>query len=179
MFFFIVQKLFSRRTVRHLFLALCPLTPIALLAVPGCGGGSSNASLPITIPTSNLYLGNGQTGDLALVRSGGRLSGTISVSTLSVSQVPGRITPGVYPVSGTLTDNKFSLTGTFPSLGQFTLTGTLPTQTVEGSFHSTIGGTTGFGLIAPIGGYMITPTITAAPTVTPTGTTSSTPTGTV
>lgn len=154
----------------------------ALLIVPalmlsGCGGGNSG---PIPMPVvettpANVALfapvdfGNGQTGRLNLTRSGDTVSGNLRADFAPTMAAAKRgaqafnfiLPAGNYPVSGSFTKpTTFSVTGSFPApAGEFTIDGTLPTQTGAGSFTIHSDGQTVTGIYPAIGTFTPPPVV--------------------
>lgn len=145
--------------------ALC-VSLIATLALfaTGCSDDDSknipfantNNNNTATHISAGRYLGNvnitGQLGTLDVtVASGGAVTGTFTVAAptnqaRTVSVIP----VGTYNVTGSvnLTSGSFTLTGTIPTLGNFSFSGTLSGNSTPGNFTITIDGSTYTGSIS-------------------------------
>lgn len=163
----------------------------------GCGGDDNNGGpgTPTSTPTgtstpvgttnfsSQIDLGNGQTGVLSLRGQNGRATGTLSVNAAAVfrsaaSRLSVAIPSGTYAVSGNFAPPRsFSVTGSFGgSVGAFALAGTSPTGSQAGSFRLRVGSQTTSGTI-PISTGTPEPTTTGTASATSTGSPSATSTG--
>lgn len=160
-------------------LILVALLLLAVLYAAGCGGGGGSSSggngggtqaqnfdEAVTLPT-------GQAGALSLaVQTAGTASGALAVAgtgTAATASLRSRIAakphalaplaPGVYAVTGTLTNGTFTLTGTAASTA-FTLTGSVPAGSTAGGFTLTLG--TGTGATVYTGTLATAPSGTSA-----------------
>ncbi len=133
-----------------------------LVVLPGCGGGSSGIDVPAgALGSAPVNFGNGQTGSLALTRiQSNGVSGilTVNPAPVALQSRSGRvlafaIPPGRYPVSGTFSPPRgYALVGTFPApLGEFSITGNLPTTSQNGSYTISTNGQSVSGVYPRIG----------------------------
>ena len=154
-----------------LFLAL----PMSAL-LPGCGGGSSNGSSNSQGQTftSSFALAPGQTALLTInVKSGdtqsGLASGTLVVPSRSAQNKSAQafsfaVPAGSYPLFGSFTEpNAFSVSGRFPNIGSFVISGQIPVGTTSSTYTVTAKGETATGTF-------ISPNATATPTASATAT---------
>ena len=139
---------------------------------------TSTTPTPVALTPFAFTLANGQKVTLTGTRTGNNISGTLKVAAkttapfkarLSKSLItknatfPFQITAGDYSYTGTVTPPRtFTLNGNFGGLGDFTMTGLLPTATQAGSFSLTTNGVTDTGVIP-------SPGTTTPPTTPPTG----------
>lgn len=163
-------------------LTLCSLPMMTML--PGCGGSDSGPNITPTPSPSNraftapVNFGNGQSGTLNLQVQNNRANGNLIVRSrlvefggqLGAREFRSQITAGTYPVSGTFTDPRaFDVSGTFGQVGGgFRITGTVPTESENGSFNLTASGSQNAN--GPI------PSINTQPTPAPTSNATSSPT---
>ena len=154
-------------TLRSLAL-LGALVPVAAL-VSGCGGGNSGASRPtpvpaptfvepptgtpnfptITVPQTLLRLTSGQLAYLNLTRTGGTAKGTLRILNGTASNSsPGA---GLYQVSGAFSaPSAFSVQSPDTEANRFTLSGSLPQNSRNGTFNFSLGKSKSAGtLLAP------------------------------
>jgi len=111
------------------------------------GNGGGNAGFTGQYLGAN-NLSNGQTGTLDFtvdsngLGSGNFVAGAVSPQTIDISA-------GTYAVSGqvNLTTGAFSLTGSVPNVGPFTIVGTIPTGTNQANYQFTINGQTFQGVL--------------------------------
>ena len=131
-----MKKLVSFRALTLCAATFCFAVPV----LSGCGGSSAienlrNVSLPVRF-------NNSQSGTLNLRLSGGGAKGTLVVNPSSNAL---GLPAGTYPVEGRFVSPAgIELTGTFPApLGQFTLSGQIPTSSdADGTFQISVAGQT-------------------------------------
>ena len=159
---------------KSLFLlsAALVLAPAMSAVLPGCGGGSSNASGGGQTYNSALSLSPGQIAQFTLNVREGLASGSLVVPTKSAqirnsalrnsalrnAQAFSFTVPaGSYSLFGSSQSNTFSVSGRFPDLGTFIISGQTPRNSGNGSYSITANGQTATGAFA-------TTSATATPT---------------
>jgi hypothetical protein len=146
--------------MNHSKFGLALLGTLALFTAACGSGGSTVGGVPggpvaAVNPFAGQFLGTnplngGQTGAVDLqVDSLGRVTGVFRVVAPPAPPAGILLPAGSYIVSGNVNfqTGVFSLTGSLPGVGDFTLTGTLPTGTNQGSYLLTIGGESFPGVI--------------------------------
>lgn len=141
------------RIVSFIFISL------AVVFTSACGNNSNldeyvNNSINNGNTLAGQYLGannlnSGQVGTLDVtVAQDGSASGTYKVTNPTVGQT---ITTGTYPVTGSvnLTTGTFTLSGTIPGLGAFSISGVLPISGNVANYTITINNQTFTGAIQP------------------------------
>ena len=146
-------------------LSVAWIASLALFAT-GCSdsnnnGYSNNNGCSNSITTSNTsniavqtgrYTGTnditGQRGTLDMtVGTGGAITGTYTIAApTAVARTVSVIPAGIYPVTGSISvstnNGNYTVTGNIPGLGNFSLTGTIPSGTAQGTESITIDGST-------------------------------------
>ena len=132
----------------------------------GFTNANANANQPVVSSQANpfaaRYLGtgalsNGQTGDLDMtVDAQGNVSGTFTVVNAPVSALADfSVVAGSYPVSGTVDTNTgaFTLAGSVPDLGNFSITGLLPLDGGHGQYVVSLNAQSFSGIVqaSPLG----------------------------
>ncbi|MBN9418672.1 MAG: hypothetical protein J0I12_24690 [Candidatus Eremiobacteraeota bacterium] len=137
------------------------LTSLAFFTA-ACGSDDTNTYSGFNQGQANRFLGNfagrgalssGQTGTLNLsVGANGQATGTFVVTNPAVQALANfSVATGSYSISGTVDQNTgaFTLTGTVPDFGTFTITGVLTQSGTVGSYAITLNGQTFTGSIQP------------------------------
>jgi hypothetical protein len=173
------MKQSTRRRAAALFLF------VGTFFVAACGSSSNNTSFDQSQSTAalagrylaTLPLTEGKTGTMDFtVNDVGQAAGFFSVDSQVLSQTLTISLPtGRYPIAGFVTaDGQFVMSGDFPGIGPFSLTGFLPSLTTPGSFTLTVNGQTSTGTI-PVRGTTPSPTATSTGTPTNSPSPSNTP----
>ncbi|MBT9584348.1 hypothetical protein IV102_13480 [bacterium] len=134
-----------------LFTAACGSSTSTVTGVPGAQANASQFAGQF-LGTNNLN--GGQTGAVDLqVDPFGRITGVLRVVAAPVTPAGILLPVGSYLVSGTINPQtgSFSVSGSLPGLSDFTLVGTVPTGTDQGSYVLTIGGETFTGVLQSAG----------------------------
>lgn len=176
---------------KRLVLPLALSSAVLPVILIGCGGGNGNGpskTRPGTQPTATIQpTGTTPTGtalpELSFTFDNGQrarfFAGTLSPSGIVNAQItvtgaqsaPLQVPPGTYPVTGTLnpTTGKFTLSQGAGSPYKFNVTGTLPTQSANGTFTFTAANGQAENGVIPRGTVVIPTTgPTTAPTTGPT-----------
>ena len=124
----------------------------ATVALPGCGGGSSNRLPSVQLFSAPVQLSANQTGRLNVRLRGITVEGDLIVNAATgpnpgprPGALPFNVPAGTYALTGNFTPPRgFTLNGDFPApLGAFSVTGQIPSgDTDPGSFSITAGGQT-------------------------------------